>query len=359
LTGIDAARGVALIGLLSVHLLPAHDPGTQESTWSSLFFSGDAAALFVLLAGVGLALDAGGRFPHEGRWLAADRAGVAVRAVLIAVVGLGAGALVPEDAPGDNLLMCYGVILLLALPFLRLSAPVLFLGAAVLWIEGPLLMQSLTDVVGEPAGTVAQVLLTGAHPALPSMTYLLVGLGLGRLRLRDTGIQLRLLAVGAGLVAFALTTSSFVLHPLGGYGSLPGTGGMSRHELGEALVWGTDPWPTDSSAWPAAAARLGAGLLVLGSLLLASGKWGAGLRWLSAMGAMTLTLYTAHLVALSFAVPDDLPWIRFTVHLGTAALFALAWHRTLGQGPLERVVGTSVTAARRTVLQRAQRLPRQ
>ncbi|MCM3486914.1 heparan-alpha-glucosaminide N-acetyltransferase domain-containing protein [Kocuria rosea] len=380
MTGIDAARGLALIGLISLQILPEYVDATQESTWSHLFSSGDAVALFVLLAGVGLALSSGGRFPHEGRWLAADRAGVAVRAGLIAVVGLGIGATLPADVPADNLLIYYAVLLLLAIPFLHLSATALFVCAAVSWIVGPLLMQGLMDVlpayspsnatfangVGEPAGTIAPLLLTGTYPAMEYLTYLLVGLGLGRVHLRDTGIQGGLLTVGAGLVIFAQTTSAFVSYASGGDDRSLITGGMGENELAEVLLRGPDSWPTDTAWWLSIttahtnplweiATSLGVGLLVLGSFLLVSQQFGAWLLPLSAMGAMILTLYTAHLVALSFQAPYDQPHLWYVIHVVVAALLAVAWQRALGQGPLERVLSTSVETTRRTVLHRPHR----
>ena len=63
LTGIDAARGLALIGLTAIHFLPAENEQTHEATLSWTLFSGDSAALFALLAGVGLAFATGGRGP--------------------------------------------------------------------------------------------------------------------------------------------------------------------------------------------------------------------------------------------------------------------------------------------------------
>ena len=99
LVGIDAARGLALIGLMAIHLLPAWNEETGEASWSWRLFSGDSAALFALLAGVGLALTSGGRHPHEGRTMTADRIGLVVRAVLIAIVGLWIGTLMSEDPP--------------------------------------------------------------------------------------------------------------------------------------------------------------------------------------------------------------------------------------------------------------------
>ena len=61
LVGIDAARGLALAGMMATHLLPAWNETTGDATLNWILFPGNAAALFALLAGVGLALSTGGR----------------------------------------------------------------------------------------------------------------------------------------------------------------------------------------------------------------------------------------------------------------------------------------------------------
>jgi uncharacterized membrane protein len=378
LVGIDAARGLALIGLMAVHILPTEDEMTGEPTWSYILFGGDSAALFALLAGVGLALSSGGRHRHRGRELAADRVGVAVRAILIAVVGLWIGTVMPQDAPADNILIYYGVFFLLAIPFLHMGPKALFVCAAVFWIVGPLLMQGLrdvlpaytsdnptfADVVKEPGATASQLLLTGSYPALCYLTYLLVGMGVGRLDLREKAVKIRLLVAGIGVAIFAQVTSYFLLYALGGYERLLGSSGMDKEELEEALLSGPeDELPTDTAWWLvvdtahtntplAIAASLGVGLAVLGFFLLVAPRARALLVLLSAMGAITLTLYTAHLVGLSFEAHYDRPYLWFTANLTANVLFAVIWQRTLGQGPLERVVSTSVSATRRAVLYR-------
>ena len=378
LVGIDAARGLALIGLMAIHLLPAWNEETGEASWSWRLFSGDSAALFALLAGVGLALTSGGRHPHEGATMTADRIGLLVRAVLIAAVGLWIGTLMPEDAPADNILIYYGVFFLLAIPFLHAGPKALFVCAAVFGIVSPLLMQGLLDqlpawsnnnptlstVLTEPGATASQLLLTGTYPALPYMTYLLVGMGLGRLNLRKQEVQIRLLVIGVGMAIFAQATSYFLLYAFGGYQRLLDASAMGEHELEEVLVWGPDSLPTSTVWWLAIAtphtntplaiaASLGVSLAVLGALLLIARKAETWLMPLAAMGVMTLTLYTAHLVGLSFEIHYDQPYLWFVINLAVAALFAVAWHRALGQGPLERVVSLSVKGTRRLVLNRS------
>ena len=375
LVGIDTARGLALAGMMATHLLPAWNETTGDATLSWRLFSGNAAALFALLAGVGLALSTGGRHPHEGRRMTANRAGIAVRAILISLVGLWIGTLMPANPPAYNILIYYGVFFLLAIPFLRVGPRMLFVSAAIFALGAPLLMQNLLDVLpnwssynptlgtvlAEPGPTAAQLLLTGNYPALQYMTFLLTGMGIGRLNLREIGTQVRILVVGVGVAVLAHLTSYILLYGLGGYQRLLESSGLRASTLKEWLTWGPDGFPTGTPWWLAIttphtdtplalAASLGVAMGALGGFLLIARKVGAWLLPLTAMGIMTLTIYTAHLVALSFEVHYDRPYLWYMIHLGVAAAFAMAWYLNLGKGPLERVIGYAVTGARRIVL---------
>ena len=96
---------------------------------------------------------------------------------------------------------------------------------------------------------------------------------------------------------------------------------------------------------------LGSAAAVLGLCLLLARGAGRWLLPLSAMGSMTLTVYSAHLLGLSAEVHYDQP-MWFLIHVGVALVFALLWHQVFGQGPLERVVAGIVRAVRRLVLGR-------
>lgn len=375
--GVDVARGLALIGMISIHILPAWDPQTYEPTVQWQLFSGRAAALFVLLAGVSLAFLSGGRTPRRGRDLAAARAGLLVRALLIAALGLGINELMPTPAPAISILVYYGMIFLLAIPFLGRSAGALFAWAGVFAVAGPVLMQALrpvlpafdaynptfTDVFTAPGATLAQLLLTGSYPVLPYLAYLLAGLAIGRLDLSAVRVQTGLLLGGVALAVAAWLTYWVLILQLGGYGQLmAATSWMSETQIDETIVFGPDPsLPTTtwwwlltpgphSNTWVALAIELGSAMAVLGACLLltrGAGKWALPL---SAMGSMTLTLYSAHLLVLSTEVHYDRPGLWFLVHVAVAALFAVLWHRVLGQGPLERVVARIAGSARTLVL---------
>ncbi|MEX5301943.1 heparan-alpha-glucosaminide N-acetyltransferase domain-containing protein [Kocuria sabuli] len=377
LVGVDAARGLALLGMMSIHILPAWNPETYEPTLQWQLFAGRAAALFALLAGVGLAFSSGGRTPHRGRTMTGDRAGLLVRAVLITVLGLLVNQVMPEDPPAYDILLYYGMFFLLAVPFLHLPARTLFVLAGVAAVAGPVLMQALrdvlpalevynptvTDVLSDPGTVLSQVLLTGTYPALPYLAYLLAGMGIGRLNLRSLHVQGRLLgaglvlAVGAWLVYWVLVLQS------GGYDHLmSSTPWLGEEQIDEIIIWGPDPvLPTTTWWWllipgphtntPVAILYdLGSGAAVLGAFLLVARKAGAWLLPLGAMGSMTLTLYTAHLLALAAMLHYEVPLLWFLIHAGVAALFAVAWQRAYGRGPLEQGVAWVAGAGRGLVL---------
>lgn len=377
LVGIDAARGLALLGMVSVHILPAWDPETFEATAQWTLFSGRAAALFALLAGVGLAFVSGGTRVHSGRRMTADRTGLLVRAVLITLLGLLVNQLSPGDPPAYNILVYYGMFFLLALPFLHLSARALFVWAAGTALLGPVLVHSLgpvlpvfsvynpalADVVTEPGTTLAQLLVTGSYPAVTYLVYLLAGMALGRLDLSAARTQAGLLIGGAALAALSAVTSWLLLHPLGGIGRMlaasPFTG---REDIQDVLVYGPDPvLPTSTWWWLAVTgphtntplallSGVGTGALVLGLCLLVARRAESVLLPLVAAGSMTLTLYSAHLLALFLEVHREQPVLWFLVQILVGAVFAVLWRRARGQGPLERVVGRAAHGGRDLVL---------
>ena len=119
LVGLDVARCVALLGMVTTHVLLDFTP-EGDLSFSQWLAGGRASALFAVLAGVSLALMTGRRRPVHGRDRLRASAGLAVRAVLIAVLGF---ALAGLDSGLAIILTYYGVLFLLGLPFVGLRAP--------------------------------------------------------------------------------------------------------------------------------------------------------------------------------------------------------------------------------------------
>lgn len=377
LAGIDAARGLALIGMFSIHILPAWDPETHGPTLQWQLFAGRAAALFVLLAGVSLAFSSGGHRPHRGPTMTADRVGLLIRAVLITVLGLLVNQVMPADPPAYNILVYYGMFFLLAIPVLHLPARTLFVLAGTAAVVGPVLMQALREVLPEmeaynptfpgvladPGAVFSQVLFTGTYPAVPYLAYLLAGMAIGRLNLRAVRVQGRLLGAGLALAVAAWLVYWVLILQGGGYDQLmASTPWLSEEQIDEIIIWGPDPvLPTTTWWWllipgphtntPIAILYgLGSGVAVLGAFLLLARKVGEWLLPLSAVGSMTLTLYSAHLLALAAMLHYEVPLLWLLIHAVGAALFAVAWQRAYGQGPLERVLAQTAGTGRGFVL---------
>ncbi|MCM3687864.1 heparan-alpha-glucosaminide N-acetyltransferase domain-containing protein [Kocuria rosea] len=376
LTGVDAARGLALIGMVAVHTLSLWNDETGRATLAGLLFSGKASALFVTLAGVGLALGSGRRTPRRGRELAAARASLAARAAVLALVGLLTGY--PEP-PANNILVYYAAYFLLALPLLGLRARALLPLCVLLLVAGPLLRwwlmsswslaEDSTDphlllLLTDPATVLLQVLLTGVYPALPWLAYLCAGLALGRTDLSQRPVQIRLVAGGAVLALGSWGASMLGLHVLGGEQAvLRAAPWLTAEELDAVVAVGRgaavpdDPWwlvvPGPHTTTPFALALcLGTALCALGLVLLLARVAARALAPLAALGSMTLTLYACHLTVLGLGAHEAAPAGWFWAQVAAALLLAVAWRRHVGPGPLEHLAALAARAAGRRVLAR-------
>ncbi|MFI7581362.1 heparan-alpha-glucosaminide N-acetyltransferase domain-containing protein [Kocuria kalidii] len=376
LIGVDAARGLALFGMVTVHTLPSWNEQSGEAHWSWTLFAGHSAALFATLAGVSLAFASGGRTPRTGRRMTAARWALAGRAGVIALVGFLLGFL---ELPVSNILIYYGMLFLLAVPFLRLGTRSLLLCSALFALAAPFLMQwsvdvlpgleyanpSLLDLVLDPGTVLSQLLLTGVYPALPWMAFLLAGLAVGRTDLTSRRVQTLLAAVGAAVALLVWGASVLALRVLGGYEAIAdGTPWMEASEIEEVMVFGGDPTlPTDTLWWLLITAphsntpfflalNVGLALSVLGVCLLLERVAGRVLAPVAAAGAMTFTLYTAHLLLLWPEYYDLAPVAWTVAQIAAFTVFALLWRRAQGQGPLEKVVTRSTRAISHRVLAR-------
>lgn len=376
LTGIDAARGVALFGMMSTHVLPLYTPGTTEATWTALLFSGRASGLFAVVAGVGLALLTGGSTLHRDHTLSADRRGIAVRAVVIALIGLVLGGVETNIA---IILFHYGVLFLVALPFTGLRVKPLAAWAAGWLLLAPVAAYLLRPVVAAgvdpeslggnpvfdhflvPQTLAADIFLTGYYPVLQWLGFLLVGMMLGRLDLSRLGVQLGLLGAGVAAAVGAKLLSAQLLGPGGGLAALLGTPDGSRYPLEAMLDVGLAGVDQSGSWWwlavsaPHSGTTLdlvhvaGSAAAVVAVCLLLTRRFPSALLPLSAPGAMTLTLYSLHICVMSWAdelapLPDptQLYWLQVIAAVAIGILF----HRIRSRGPLELLASGAANAAR-------------
>jgi uncharacterized membrane protein len=372
LSGIDAARGLALLGMMATHLLPTFEADANLTpTWIGLTFSGRAAALFAVLAGIGLALSTGKQHPLAGSALAAARRGIALRALVIAVVGLALGGLEVNVAV---ILVHYAVLFLCILPFLGLRLKALcawtagwILGSPVLafllrpWLmaaEPPLQLNHNPgwEDLTTPGQLLGDVFLTGYYPVLQWLSYLLIGLIIGRLSLTALGLPLLLLAAGTAVAAFAKVLGTAAMEEWGGREALQAILTDPSYPLDSLLQVNLAGVRQEGSWWwlagsaPHSGTTLdllhtsGVAAAVVGLCLLV-GRLGEWLDLdlllpLRGAGAMTLTLYAVHVWVVAAFHLKPLPegWTEdgmYFAHAALAVLIGMAFVILKRRGPLE------------------------
>ncbi|GAA1832337.1 hypothetical protein GCM10009836_08040 [Pseudonocardia ailaonensis] len=355
--GIDAARGLALVGMMATHVLPLHTASGETVTGAVA--AGRASALFALLLGVGIAL---GNPVRSGRAHLAAGAGLLVRAVLTGLLGL---VLVELQPPAAVILAYYALLIVVAIPLLRLPARLLGMLAVVACgltpVVSVLLRRGLPpgpgDQVGlsslaDPGDALHTLLVTGYYPVLTWVTYLFAGLAVGRLDLRRERTAWWLLGGGAALAVVSWVVSA-VLMASGGSAAVAGASGAGalatqRYGTVPPTTWWWLAAEIPHSGTPADLAHTtGCALAVLGAALLLARRVPLVLAPLAAIGAIPLTLYTLHVASL--AILGGTGVVTLLWHVGWCLSLGLVF-RSLGRrGPAEAVVSGAARAVRRAV----------
>jgi uncharacterized membrane protein YeiB len=314
--GVDAARGLAIMGMLWAHTA---DDGTRQS-----LADGRSSVLFATLAGCSIGLLTGGARPRQGGERRSALVSVALRGVVLIALGL---ALWTLGTPVAVVLDTYGVLFIVLLPVVFAPVPVIAGVAVAAALVGPIVVRAVGEDLDTPftpqrlLHLPAEWLVTGYYPGVVFAAYLCVGLLAARLDLarRRTLVAM----VGAGAATSLL-----------GYGGAALTGlDASAHANTTAEVLGSG----------------GLAIAVLGGLelLCSSGATARAARIvltpLTAAGRMPLTIYTGQLLALGVwlqtPAAGDPPWIEsWALLLGlvvASLVFATLWQRFLGRGPLE------------------------
>lgn len=355
IAGIDLARMLALFGMFAAHIVSS---SPADGGVSPLFqvVAGRSSALFAVLAGLSIAL--------VTRRAAVDPSGhrkrLLVRAAAITAIGLFLGLLGSGVAV---ILVYYGVLFCCALPVLTWSArPLAWLAlgwgllspvASVLLRRGlpePTLQVPSLLMLAQPVELVTEVLVTGYYPVLTWATFLFAGMALGRLDLGSGPVARRVTLVGAWLAVLALAVSALVTRSPQVREALVADRprGASTWDQVEVVLrrgqYGTHPegswwwlgvWGPHSGSIAALAHLVGSAMLVLGiCLLLTRALPRLPCRTVAGAGAMTLTLYSLHVVVLAspLGVRSDLALV---LHCLGAALTGAAFAAGGQRGPLE------------------------
>ncbi len=330
------ARTVAFTGMLLAHYVWPHRPG--EPGWLlglDAAADGRAAPLFCVLLGLGAALlVAGGT---SDRVLVRRGAGLFTLGLLVWPFVGRVYLVLPQ----------YGVLLALVPLLRRLSSRVLLAVAGVAFVV-PSVVAAVMDGHRLRAGAqptsygelldvaaLGRVLLwTGAYPVVGWIGFVAVGLWLGRQRLGERAVQVRLVA--AGIVIALLQPLMAAVHTgLGGTDHLAAAGGFATLFDGRAH--------SNRTAWYLLGTATA--VAVIGLCLLIATAWRRiVLRPLVCLGQLALSAYLAHLLLGRLVVWDwndgavpSIP-VQVAVTLVVLAAFALVatlWRRRFRRGPVE------------------------
>ncbi|MCU1680676.1 MAG: hypothetical protein JWQ81_1415 [Amycolatopsis sp.] len=388
LLGVDATRGVALLGMMAVHSLFESNPDGSP-TWSFAVFGGRAAATFAVLAGVGIAFMTG-RARVKARDAGPTAAALGARALVVLLIGLVIGY--ADAALGAVILPYYAVLFVLAIPLVYL--PTWAIAVAGVAVAGGVPALSHVLLAHLPAATLenptfgylfhhpiallSELSLTGEYPAVPWLAYLCAGLVIGRLNLARVKVAFALLVSGVVMAMGAVIASSELLNRMGGLAHIWAAqprSVLTIPETSEMLRLGGDGTVPTSSWWwlatnaphtstpPDLIGTIGSATGLLGLFLLLGHVTKPGWRQviavvrapLAAAGSMTLTLYTAHIMFLNsdYDVYDSTT--GYILQVAAALLIGLAWRATAGRGPLESLVSAAAKRARRWASRRRTR----
>lgn len=357
---VDLARGIALVGMMFTHIGPH---GTGESPpVGDMLAGGRAAPLFAMLAGVALMIvherDPRGAGSTRATW---------IRGAVLVLLGLFLGSL--EHMPVYVILAYYGVMIVVVLPFRRLPTAWLF-GLGALWaIVAPIVLiwaqrehtvvytlQTEWSDLEHPGQLLMEIGVWGMYPVGVWIAYVLVGMAVGRLDLRRVAVAWSLTAVGAALVVATLAAGWAAIHAGVFDDQLDGRRGWQLLFVRPTYPYSDVHWDElwlvgqHTSRPLGMLSTIGSALLVIGlCALLVKVPWARmALTPIRAAGAMTLTLYTIHVlwswrlrVVFFHDHPDQFQhggygiWLLQVVVLCVAATI---WSLTLGKGPLEWLV---------------------
>ena len=352
--GLDIARALAILGMVLVNYkvsMGAEDTGPEWLHMSVALFDGRAAALFVVLAGIGASL-ASNRARSSGELTQRRTAKIklAKRALFLFVLGWLFFPIWPAD-----ILHFYGA-------YLAIGALLLFVSGRTLWILiSAAMIISLTFLVsfdplanwnletlaytglGTPEGFLRNLFLDGFHPVFPWIAFYLFGMWLGRTDLNNLAWRKRL-ASWSGLLV--LLSEGFAWLSLGPRGS-------DHSQLAidsPRFLLSTDPLPPFPLYIVAGSAT--AVLVILASIWLGEKLSARIAQPLVSTGQLAMTIYVLHVVmgmgildAFGLLNNQSLSWAVITSSAFSvlAIAFSYLWRKRFARGPLEalmhRIIG--------------------
>jgi uncharacterized membrane protein YeiB len=347
--GIDVARALAVIGMIIVNFKVVF--GENGLSWVKSFasiFDGKAAATFVVLAGVGLALMTNSAIKNNDQIkLKVARSRILKRALFLFIVGISYIAIWPAD-----ILHFYGIYMAITILLLTSKGKTLIINAITLIVAFPFLMIfwnyetgwnfSTLDYQGfwTVKGFIRNIFFNGFHPVIPWAAFMLFGYWFGKQDLHNDKFIKKIFWISS-IIFISIHVLSYLSISFLSEGNQE-----TALELTEIL--GTNPMPPLPiymfSGIAIAFAIISACILVAKRF-----KNNKIINALNKTGQLALTFYVAHVIIGMGIIEAINPAkignysIEFSVvyalvFSALCIVFAVVWRKHKTSGPLEWIM---------------------
>ena len=342
--GIDLARSVAMIGMIAVNfkiVLGAKGNKYLEAVLDSL--EGQAAATFVVLAGIGIALMTKKAHPD----MIKVRKKLLSKALFLFILGTIFLIIWPAD-----ILHFYGIYIAITALSLKLKDKqilmfcafiilfflilVLFCNYQAEWNFKTLEYHGLWTV----KGFLKNLFFNGFHPVIPWLVFMLFGFWFGKKNLKNRLILQKTLKYSIVIII------SFKLFKVTAISYLPNFSQLTTSELEHLL--NTNPIPP----LPLYLANgIAFAMIIISSSILIAQRFRNNkiIEYLSNSGQLALTCYIAHIVIglglIEIVIPQkmgllplEFSFLYALIFSLTCVLFSKIWLTYFKQGPLEKLM---------------------
>ena len=362
ITGIDAARAIAIIGMAYAHLGPIFF-SSDIDTVASLLTTGFASALFAVLAGVSVSIMSQRGIEKGGVELAQSRQQLMLRGTILIGIGL-----VLSIAQYNIAVVLSAVgALFLVLPLVaRWSNRALWALLVGLLVLGPFVI-----VASDTFNTYVDI-ISGSYPLTAWFTYGVAGMLVHRYLIHSRMLQWISLVAGVVLAVIGVNARSWISDQLpapedpkmydqlttdptpaaGVAGGGPGGATNSNPDI-QSTWWYTylGPEPHMGGLIDIATSITVSVAVIALCLLITALPLGRTILYpLRAMGSMSLTVYVAHVLTAAMILTNDNnhAWssseepathpLALGVTIVVAIVCAMIWKQFFRRGPLEWVM---------------------
>ncbi|MBT8244691.1 MAG: DUF418 domain-containing protein [Winogradskyella sp.] len=347
--GIDITRALAVIGMIIVNFKVVL--GENGLSWVKSFasaFDGKAAATFVVLAGVGIALMTNSALKNkDSQKLKTARIRIVKRALFLFIVGLSYIVIWPAD-----ILHFYGIYMLVILLLLKSNEKTILISAIALILFYPLLIGFWNYETGWNFDTLdyldfwtvngffRNLFFNGFHPVIPWTAFMLFGFWFGKQDLKSDRFIKK---------AFLISSITFVVIQILSHVSISFLSEGNKQTASElSEIIGTNPMPP----LPIYMFNgIAISVLIISACIIIGKRFSTNkiLLALNKTGQLALTFYVAHVIigmglieVINPGKVGNYP-IEFSVAYALifsilCVLFATYWLKSRENGPVEWIM---------------------